>query len=377
MKKYKYVVFIGRFQLIHKGHEHVIREALKQAEHVIIIVGSAYRPRDMFNPFTYEERKTMISNVFAEEIKNKSIIIKAIPDIEYNNTAWVESIQKSVKESIYEIDKLQTVADSKIALIGHKKDSSSYYLSMFPFWDQIEVNNYDDLSSTPLREKYFSNIGHMWIQNADGHRVGDKEVEHIIPTAIRDFLVKFLDTSGYKYVQAEHQANDAIKSKWIVTTPDGRSFPPYPVTFNATDAVVIQSGSVLMIKRKYHPGKGQWALPGGYVDVDETLVDSMIRELKEETKIKVPKAVLKGSIITTHTFDAVKRSARGRIFSHAFLIKLADEPNFPKTKMINAAVEADDDAAEAKWIPLADLNYMMDTIFEDHYSIISYFKAFI
>jgi bifunctional NMN adenylyltransferase/nudix hydrolase len=69
---------------------------------------------------------------------------------------------------------------------------------------------------------------------------------------------------------------------------------PFPPTFVTVDAVVVQSGHVLLVKRKAMPGAGLWALPGGFLNQEETLLDGAIRELKEETKIKVPVPVLKG-----------------------------------------------------------------------------------
>lgn len=374
--KYDIAVFIGRFQLMHNGHKHIIEEALKQAKHVIVIIGSARRPRDIINPFTFEERKQMIMDTFSEYTDR--ILIKPSEDIEYNDTLWIESVQHTVINAIKEINTEDSTNRPKqhIALIGHEKDNTSYYLKMFPTWGEIKVDNFQNLSSTPLRNKYFSNIGDLWVVNADGHRGGDKEIEHILPTSVRNFLVEFINTQEYKYIRDEYQAVCDIKNKWRVSTADGRVFPPYPISFNTVDSVVIQSGCILMVKRKHYPGKGLWALPGGYLDVEnETLEQSMLRELKEETNIKVPVPVLKGSIVISKTFDAVRRSSRGRIITTVFLIKLRDEPNFPKTKTKNAEVFGGDDAEEAQWIPLAELN--PEVIFEDHYSIISYFKAFI
>jgi bifunctional NMN adenylyltransferase/nudix hydrolase len=85
----------------------------------------------------------------------------------------------------------------------------------------------------------------------------------------------------------------------------------------------------------------------------------MIRELREETRIKVPEPVLRGSIVREQLFDAVDRSPRGRILTMASLIELKQEelPN----------VKGGDDAAKAKWIPFADVKIV--NCFEDHYEI--------
>ena len=116
----------------------------------------------------------------------------------------------------------------------------------------------------------------------------------------------------------------------------------------------------MLIQRGGFPGKGLWALPGGFLNDEEKILDAVIRELKEETRIKVPAAVLRGSIVAQKVFDDPHRSSRGRTIDHAFLFHL-HENGLPKVK-------GDDDAAFAKWIPLSEVKREM--MFEDHFSII-------
>lgn len=98
--------------------------------------------------------------------------------------------------------------------------------------------------------------------------------------------------------------------------------------------------------------------------MNETLEDGMIRELREETKIKVPDPVLRGSIVNVRTFDDPNRSTIGRVITQAFHIKLTDRIELPKIK-------GSDDAEKAKWVPISDLRE--DMMFDDHYHIIQYF----
>ena len=93
----------------------------------------------------------------------------------------------------------------------------------------------------------------------------------------------------------------------------------------------------------------------------ERIKDAVIRELREETGIKVPDPVLRGSIVAQDVFDDPNRSSRGRTITHAFLIKLKDEPVLPKIKGM-------DDADKAKWVALNQVK--RDMMFEDHYAII-------
>jgi bifunctional NMN adenylyltransferase/nudix hydrolase len=119
------------------------------------------------------------------------------------------------------------------------------------------------------------------------------------------------------------------------------------------------------VQRKAAPGEGLYALPGGFLNQKERIIDGMIRELTEETRIKVPDKVLIGSIKNQHVFDHPNRSQRGRTITHAFHIELPPGP-LPKVK-------GSDDAKSAAWWRISDINARWDELFEDHGDIISYF----
>jgi bifunctional NMN adenylyltransferase/nudix hydrolase len=127
------------------------------------------------------------------------------------------------------------------------------------------------------------------------------------------------------------------------------------------DAIVVQSGHVLLVKRGAMPGKGLWAMPGGFINHDERINDAVIRELREETGIKIPDKVLKGCIVEKDVFDDPNRSSRGRTITHAFLIHLSPDISLPKVK-------GGDDAAKAKWVPISNLK--QEDFFEDHYHVL-------
>ena len=121
---------------------------------------------------------------------------------------------------------------------------------------------------------------------------------------------------------------------------------------------------MLLVKRKHAPGIGLWALPGGFLQPDETRVYGMLRELKEETKIKVPGPVLMGSIKSQKTFDHPHRSTRGRTITTAFFIDLGFSEKLPK-------VHGSDDAEKAVWVPFKDVD--RTKMMEDHFHIIDTF----
>ena len=99
-----------------------------------------------------------------------------------------------------------------------------------------------------------------------------------------------------------------------------------------------------------------------------TLEDNAIKELKEETQIKVPAQVLRGSIKSSHVFDYPERSQRGRTVTFAYFIELA-----PDLKEGLPRVKGGDDAAKAFWLPLSALGEKEDEFFEDHLHIIKFF----
>jgi bifunctional NMN adenylyltransferase/nudix hydrolase len=179
----------------------------------------------------------------------------------------------------------------------------------------------------------------------------------VVPESTFDFLTTFKTTEEYAQIIRER--------KFIAEHNKQYAGLRYPPIFSTADAVVICSGHVLMIKRRAEPGRGLWALPGGYVNAntDKSVEDAAIRELREETQIKVPAPVLRGSIVRSKVFDAIDRSPRGRIITHAFYIQLPDG-ELPKVK-------GSDDAEKARWVPIAEVK--SEECFEDHYEILQHF----
>jgi 8-oxo-dGTP diphosphatase len=118
---------------------------------------------------------------------------------------------------------------------------------------------------------------------------------------------------------------------------------PYPRPSVTVDIVVVtreERPRALLIRRKHDPFAGMWALPGGFVDMDETLEATARRELKEETGIELRKD---DPLEQLHTFGDPGRDPRGRTISVVFLVQV--EPG-----RLNA--RAGDDAAEVGWFAL-------------------------
>lgn len=336
-KKYDTLVLIGRFQPFHSAHRLLASRATALANKLIFICGSANQPRTYKNPFTFDERAQMIKYATDGFGGTLLVSVEPNPDTIYNDQAWAVRVQALVAK--------HTKPGERVGIIGHRKDPSSFYLDMFPQWGFEEVELIEPLDATDIRELYFKRDVNM------------KFIQGVVPQTTFDFLEKFKDTAEYEQIIRERE--------FVVDYKKQYASLKYPPIFSTADAVVIQSGHILMIRRRAEPGKGLWALPGGYVNAntDRTVEDAMLRELREETLIKVPAPVLRGSIVRSKVFDAIDRSPRGRIITHAFHIELPDG-ELPKVK-------GNDDAEKARWVPIAEVR--SEECFEDHYEILQHF----
>lgn len=334
-KKYNTLVLVGRFQPFHNAHLEIVKRATALCDQLVIVTGSAHQPRTYKNPFTSTEREYMIKH--AAQGLSMRIAVEANPDTIYNDQAWAVRVQALVAK--------HTKGSERIGIIGHKKDESSFYLGMFPQWELEEVPMFEPLDATSIRDLFFKRDANM------------NFIKSVVPDTTFTFLQAFRAEPAYEQVIREREFIAQYKQQYASL--------PYPPIFSTADAVVFCSGHVLMIKRRAEPGRGLWALPGGFVNAnsDKSVEDAAIRELREETGIKVPAPVLRGSIEDSRVFDAIDRSARGRTITHAFKIILPDG-DLPRVK-------GQDDAEKARWVPIAEVR--SEECFEDHYEIIQNF----
>src|SRR6516162_9632623 len=117
----------------------------------------------------------------------------------------------------------------------------------------------------------------------------------------------------------------------------------YPRPAVTVDVVIVSRDKpprVLLIRRKHEPFAGMWAIPGGFVDMDEGLETAARRELYEETRVRAAR------LVQVHTFGDPKRDPRGRTISVVYLARVDAARVRPR---------AADDAAAAGWHPLERL----------------------
>jgi 8-oxo-dGTP diphosphatase len=117
----------------------------------------------------------------------------------------------------------------------------------------------------------------------------------------------------------------------------------YPRPAVTADIIIIKKSKdqqfVLLIERKHPPFEGMWALPGGFLDMDETLEEAALRELQEETGITGVE------LKQFHTFSNINRDPRHRTITTVF-IGFTDD---------TVSIEAGDDAAKAQWFALDNI----------------------
>ena len=108
-------------------------------------------------------------------------------------------------------------------------------------------------------------------------------------------------------------------------------------------AVILEENRVLLIRRGHEPLKGEWSLPGGRVELGETLVAALCREVREETGLTVEV----GAVI--EVLDRVHRDASGRVEHHFVIIDYL-------CRLVDGSLAASSDADDARWVRLDDLN---------------------
>lgn len=323
-RNYKIAVVIGRWQPFHLAHESIIKHALEAAERVIIVIGGHRGTQTTKNPWSTDERIKMIS----ASLPLERISFVTVRDTPYNDNTWLASIQEKVAEAVGD--------ESKICLVGSLSDDTSYYLKSFPKWKPVLLPALKNFHASDIRKMYFE--GDM------------REVQGCVPPAVFAFLTQFKTTNEFKNLVDEYLFIKKYQEDWLSA--------PYPPTFVTVDAVIVQSGHIVVVTRRGMPGKGLKALPGGFLAQRETVVNGIIREAKEETGLFLSPEM----VGIPRVFDNPDRSLRGRTITHVARISLG---NGPLEK-----IRGGDDAAKAQWMSFNEVIENEDRFFEDHLAII-------
>jgi ADP-ribose pyrophosphatase YjhB (NUDIX family) len=121
---------------------------------------------------------------------------------------------------------------------------------------------------------------------------------------------------------------------------DPRRHPQRPIV--GVGAVVFEGDRVLLVKRGREPLKGEWSLPGGGVEVGESLTAAVAREVLEETELQVEV----GPVV--EVVDRIQHASDGRVEYHFVIVDYLCHP-------CGGRVRPGSDAADARWVALAEL----------------------
>ena len=119
-----------------------------------------------------------------------------------------------------------------------------------------------------------------------------------------------------------------------------REYPSQPVV--GVGAVILQGDAVLLIQRGNEPLKGIWSIPGGALEVGESLIDGVRREVREEVGLEIEV----GAIV--EVFERITRDQQGAVRYHYVLVDFVCRPT-------GGALAAADDADDARWVTASEL----------------------
>ena len=121
-----------------------------------------------------------------------------------------------------------------------------------------------------------------------------------------------------------------------------REYPKQPLV--GVGAIIISEGKMILVKRGVEPGKGKWSIPGGLVELGETVRDAVVREAKEETGLDV-------EIVEDRPIDAfgnIDIDEKGSLRYHYILIQFLTRPK-------SGTLKPSSDVLDAKWVPMEEV----------------------
>lgn len=345
-------VCIGRFQILHHAHLTMIHRCLEVAEHCVVVLGSSYQARSPRQPWTWQERKKVVLESIPKELHSRLTFLP-LRDF-YNMRRWSQSLQQQVQ------DLFPSLSSAQIVLVGHHKDTSTEYLSHFPQWQFHALESQGNTNATDLRDSYWKLCPQASSWTTQTLPRPEQLWDHLkskLPAASFSFLKNWWNSSTYKDLAEEYFALQNEKKAW--------SLAPYPPILVTVDALITHRQKLLVIQRGRLPGKGLYALPGGFLEQHETVYDSALRELLEETHLKLDREQARAYLKAVKVFDHPSRSQRGRVISHTHHFELPDD--------IDLTIMAGDDAASAQWMSYDEIMPIADAFHDDHFFMIENF----
>ena len=308
-RKFDTAVLVGRFAPWRQADRVMLDTLLAMADSVVVAIGTADAPCTIRTPWTASAREAIIRADIGPEPR---VSFAHLSDHLYRLDRWQVAVRDCAPQG-------------NVCVAGLD----------LPGWQSVAYAD-PGLPGAQVREGWFTS-------------------DDTVLSAAVSPAVKAAMGQPSAELRAEFDYIADYKRSWAAA--------PWPPILVTVDTAIVHADAggterLLLIQRGHCPGKGLWALPGGFVDQEETLAAAALRELREETGLDG-----QGVIRRREVFDAPFRSSRGRTISHCFLIDATgDLPTVIGT----------DDAAEARWFTLDEVKGMRDRMFEDHYSIIEF-----
>lgn len=324
----------GRFLLPTAAHLALVRAALERAPRCVVALRRAHQAPTPANPFSWAERERMLLAGLRDDERER-VQVRPVRE-QYDGQRLVRDLAALTQE-----------AHAVAWTVGgeppvHEDDLPAG-------WRVERVAGTDpDVAACAWLEQLYA---------ADAPMRGLAALEANLPREAAAFLREWIATGTFSTVRDDWRQIQEERRIW--------SAVPYPVVLVTVDALVHAGGHVLLVRRGRSPGKGLWAIPGGFLETREGVQEAAVRELVEETGIPLTLRQARDRLRGVKVFDHPERSQRGRVITHTCFFDLGDAPP-PR-------VQGGDDAAEAHWIPLARLPSMEAQLHDDHFHMMASF----
>ena len=334
-----YVVCCGRFQPFTNAHLDGLHAALQVARHAIVLCRGVDLPRSIAHPWSFAERRAMLQQSLSGDSAARTVIYPAGDNL-YLPRKWADSVRDIVATEL--AARGDRLSQARIGVADFDADNADVYEYLDPPWSRValpatELQTEEEICAEVFRREDLCS--------------DPRNIE--VPHGTLAILRATARSADFAPLRLEFAANEKFRAAW--------SGSPWPPTFVTVDAILTAGAQLLLVQRGRMPGRGLWALPGGFVDPEESLLEACIRELCEETQIIVPRETLVAKETARAVFDAPKRSVRGRTITHVFQFSLPSDKPLP-------TVRGGDDASAARWVEIDTIRRRR--MFEDHYAIL-------
>lgn len=323
------VVICARFQPPHRGHVEAIAQACASGARVLVVMLGAQESRSLRNPWSDEERRAMLLGSLPREAQ---VDVVAIGDRRYERARWTQRVEEAVRRRLGPWTEVTLVAD-----LDPRSDVPPWPAAWLAGARSARFIERENL----LRASFFWGEARFTLDTVAAH----------LPEPALAQLRDYVDSEAFEALRAEAAFIRAGKARWAAS--------PYPPVFVTVDALVTWGDRLLLIERGRLPGLGLLALPGGFLDPQESLLAACRRELLEETQVDASTL----APLAVRVYDDPYRSLRGRTITHLFHFACDSALACPRA-------EGGDDARRALWLPRSEL--CSQTMFEDHYAMLQH-----